>query len=184
MTVTLLDTDRPSNNTQVRVNTKDNSLWICKAAGGRIKLIVCDCDDNEAGTLTEPGDCEEDRDIKGLSTDHVATPLDLVSTVPTTFSFEEGLILITEPPNELDDDDSPPTTLTVTTGERLSTIATSKFLSHSRSSPEDTDRPLSDTLKMSPTEMEPRTKEEEFTLIDNREVEVSENTSSASQLLR
>jgi hypothetical protein len=39
-------------------------------------------------------------------------------------------------------------------------------------------------LNISPTEMEPRRKEEEFTLRDNREEEASENTSSPSQLLR
>jgi hypothetical protein len=184
MMVTLLDTDRPSTSTQLSVNTNDKPSWICTAADGRMKLIVCgDCDDKDADTLTELGDCDEDREIKGLSTDHVAWPLDLVCTVPTAFSFEEGLILITDPDDELDDDDSPPTTLTITTGERSSTIVTSKVLSHARSSPADTDRPLSDTLNTSPREMEPRTNEEEFTLIDKREGEGSENTSSPSQLL-
>jgi hypothetical protein len=39
-------------------------------------------------------------------------------------------------------------------------------------------------LKISPREMEPRTKEEELTPIDNREGEERESTSNSSQLPR
>jgi hypothetical protein len=103
-----------------------------------------------------------------------------MSRVALIFNFEETTALL----DALDDDKSPPNTLTLTTGERSSTMAILKVLSHARSSSEDTDRPVSDTLSMSPTEIEPRTKEEEFTLIDNREGEPSENTSSPSQFSR
>jgi hypothetical protein len=200
--VRLLDTERPSSNTQLNVNTNDRESCIWRAEGGRMKLIVWndddddDDDDKEGTTLTELGDWDEDREIAGLSTDHTATPRDLLCTVPTTFSFEEGLILITDPPDdelELEEDDNPPNTLTLTTGDESSTITTSKLRSHSRSSasvapavaPEVTADllPLNDTLNLSPREME---EEEEFTLIDTREgdAEERENTSNDSQLPR
>jgi hypothetical protein len=206
--VRLLDTERPSSNTQLNVNTNDRESCIWRAEGGRMKLIVWndddDDDDKEGTTLTELGDWDEDREIAGLSTDHTATPRDLLCTVPTTFSFEEGLILITDPPDdelELEEDDNPPNTLTLTTGDESSTITTSKLRSHSRSSasvappPEVTADllPLNDTVNLSPREMEeeedeeePWRKEEEFTLIDTREgdAEERENTSNESQLPR
>lgn len=112
------------------------------------------------------------------------------------------MILITDPPDdelELEEDDNPPNTLTLTTGDESSTITTSKLRSHSRSSasvaPEVTADllPLNDTVNLSPREMEeeedeeePWRKEEEFTLIDTREgdAEERENTSNESQLPR
>jgi hypothetical protein len=172
----LLDTDWPLSSTQLNVNTKDKGSWTWRAVGGRMKLIVC-----EASTLTELGESDEERAIAGLSTDHVARPVDLVINVPTTFNLTEGLILMTAPLN----DESPPTTPTLTTGERSSTIVTSKVLSHSRSSSaEPAALPLEDTLKTWPRETLPRRKEEEFTLRMTCEEDPNENTSNSSQVER
>jgi hypothetical protein len=149
--VRLLDAERPLSNTQLKVNTNEKGSWIWRIAVGRMKLIVWNAED---ATLIELGDCEKDIAITGLSTDHMAWPLAVVSIIPTTFNFEEGRILIISVDVGEDGGDTPPTTLKVSTGENSSTITTSKVLSHPRLSPTPTARPLKVTLKILPSKRE------------------------------
>ena len=91
MMTTLLDEENPLASEQVRVKTKDD-CW------GRLfptitKLNTC----GELGREEERDRERADRDtddntIESSSTDHRTSPLDLISTRPKIFSFEEGFI--------------------------------------------------------------------------------------------
>lgn len=104
--------------------------------------------------MEDSGDSDkEERSREGSSADHTTSPLDFISTVPVTFSFEVGLILMIEPETEevVAEESDPPDTLNLNKGDSEAKITTSNILSHLRRSPDCDDLPLNSNLNTSPS---------------------------------
>ena len=88
-------------------------------------------EEDEASRMADRGDNDnEERSMEGSSTDHKTSPLDFMSTVPITFSFELGLILMIEEEEEEREEVDPPNTLNLNKGDSEAKITTSNTLSH------------------------------------------------------
>jgi hypothetical protein len=103
----------------------------------------------EALRVRARGDWATDKLIEGSLTFQNTSPADLRSTVPTTLSLEEGLILIvSEAPRVL------PTTLSFSSGDSAAKRIKSNETSQNRRSVEFDDLPRSTSLNWSPSEDE------------------------------
>jgi hypothetical protein len=187
----LLEEEWPLSKVQLKVNTnfsEESDDWespreFMKEDPGTTKLITWGEEEEEAPRMAESGDSDnEERSMEGSSTDHTTSPLDFISTVPTTFSLELGLILMIE---EEEEEVDPPNTLNLNNGDAEAKITTSNILSHWRLSPDCDcdDLPLNVNLNTSPSVTAP---EEELTFNStwNEEDEGKEMIRESSQLDR